>query len=108
MLINFTYAPGFILKEGAEGRNLIAAKLRELLWLQGYQGLRIHHMDVQTELVAEGVTEADPVRVDSLLTGYFEDWFMHKDSHLAEGIKGGGTSWRRRHMGESRRSRRER
>ena len=42
-------------------------------------------------LVIEGVTETAPVRVDSLLTAHFEDWFMRKDSHLAEGIKGDGT-----------------
>lgn len=50
-------------------------------------------------LVTAGVTETDPVRVNSLLTGHFEDWFTRKVSHLAEGIEGDGAPWR--HMEES-------
>ena len=49
-------------------------------------------------LVADGVTETDPARVDSLLTGHFDDWFHRKGLHLAQGIEGDGTPWR--HMEE--------
>ena len=45
-------------------------------------------------LVADGVTETDPARVDSLLTGHIVD---RKGSHLAQSIQGDGT-WR--HMEE--------
>ena len=40
----------------------------------------------------EGVTETDPVRVDSLITRHFKDWSEHKEMRLAEDVEeAGGT-----------------
>ena len=53
----------------------------------------LRHIFSIDSLVTDRVTETALARVDSLLTGQFEDWFIRKGSHLAEGIEGDGTPW---------------